>query len=113
MKRLHLPTLLMHLLLLLLARLTIGDYPDFFLGCAIVVLILHVGWAIETKQNFLISHCMGIGLYLLAKPLGLVSIGGGFYGMGSDFGWLFYGVALLVSFALLCLLALFRLIRAK
>lgn len=111
MKRIHLPTLLMHLALLLLARLTINDYPDFFLGCAIVVLILHVGLAIESKRNFLLSHGIGIGLYLLAKPLGLVRISGGFYGMGSGFGWLFYGVALAVSFAVLSILRIVRIIR--
>ena len=102
MKRIHLPTLLMHLALLLLARLTINDYPDFFLGCAIVVLILHVGLAIESKRNFLLSHGIGIGLF---------RISGGFYGMGSGFGWLFYGVALAVSFAVLSILRIVRMIR--
>lgn len=108
MKRLHLPTLGMHLLLLLLARLTISNYPDFFLGCAIVVLILHLGWAIESKGNFLLAHIAGLGLYLLARPLGLITIDGRFYGMGSDFAWLFYGIALAVSLVIQIILRFVR-----
>ena len=47
MKRFHFPTLFMHIALLLLARYTISDYPDFFLGTAILVLIFHAAWAIS------------------------------------------------------------------
>ena len=108
MKKLHIPTLVMHLLLLLLARLTLRDYPDFFLGCAIVVLILHLGWAIESKGNFLLAHGAGLGLYLLAKPLGLIFTGSGFSGMGGEFGWLLYGAALAVSLAVHCIVNLIR-----
>lgn len=108
MKALHLPTLGMHLLLLLLARLTIFNYPDFFLGCAIVVLILHLGWAFASRGNFLLAHAAGLGLYLLAKPLGLISTGTGFYGMGSEFAWLFYGVALAVSLVIQIILRIIR-----
>lgn len=100
MKRIHIPTLIMHLLLLLLAMVTIGDYPDFFLGAGILVLILHAAWAIESKKNLLPAHFLGSALYLLAQPLGLIRIEGGFWGMGSDFGWLFYGFALIASLAL-------------
>ena len=108
MKRLHLPTLGMHLLLLLLARQTIYNYPDFFLGCAISILILHLGWAFESRGNFLLAHAAGLGLYLLARPLELITIDGGFYGMGSDFAWLIYGAALVVSLVIQIILRLFR-----
>ena len=108
MKRIHIPTLILHLLLILLARFTIGKYPDFFLGASIVILIFHAGWAIESKQNLLLAHFLGSGLYLLAQPLGLVTIGSGFYGMGSDFGWLFYGIALIISLALETVIAIIR-----
>lgn len=113
MKRIHIPTLIMHLLLILLARFTIGDYPDFFLGASIVILIFHAGWAIESKKNLLLAHYLGSGLYLLAQPLGLVTIGGGFWGMGSDFGWLFYGFALIISLALETVIAIVRFYRSQ
>lgn len=113
MKRIHIPTLIMHLLLLLLAMFTIGDYPDFFLGASVLVLIFHAAWALESKKNMLPAHFLGSALYLLAKPLGLITIEGGFWGMGSDFGWLFYGFALIGSLALETVIAIVRYVRSK
>lgn len=113
MKRIHIPTLIMHFLLILLARFTIGDYPDFFLGFSILVLLIHTGWAIVSKQNLLPAHCLGSSLYLLAEPLGIVTIGSGFWGMGSDFGWLFYGFALIISLALETVIAIVRFCRSQ
>ena len=111
MKNLHVPTLLMHLLLLLLARFTISDYPGFFLGTAVLVLIFHIAWAIESKRNFLIAHCMGIFLYRLSQMLGLIPVGSGFYGMGGEFAWFFYGIALAVSFVIISIIDIVRMIR--
>ena len=108
MKRFHFPTLAMHLLLLLLARYTINDYPDFFLGTSILVLIFHIVWAIESRRNFLIAHCMGIFLYRLSEMLGFVQIGSGFFGMGGDFAWFFYGVALAISFVIHSIIRILR-----
>ena len=113
MKRFHFPTLFMHLALLVLARFTIFDYPGFFLGTAVLVLIFHAAWAIESKQNFLIAHCMGIFLYRLSEMLELIQIDTGFFGMGGEFAWFFYGIALAVSFAVLSILYLVRWIRAR
>ena len=112
MKRIHFPTLAMHILLLLLARLTISDYPGFFLGCAIVVLILHVGLAIESKHSFLTAHLLGMGLYLLAPTIGLVNPDSGAFGLGGGgFAWFFYGIALAVSFVIICIIDIVRMIR--
>ena len=113
MKRLHIPTLIMHLLLMLLARFTIGDYHDFFLGASIVILIFHAGWAIASKKNLLIAHFLGSSLYLLAEPLGIVTVGSGFWGMGGEFSWLFYGIALIVSLVLETVIAIVRFCRAQ
>lgn len=113
MKHIHYPTLIMHLMLLLLAMVTIGDYPDFFLGAAVLVLILHAAWAIKSSKNLLPAHYLGSVLYLLAKPLGLITIEGGFWSMGSDFGWLFYVFALIASLALETVIALIRYARSK
>ena len=104
MKRIHIPTLIMHVLLLALARITIGDYPDFFLGFSILVLILHAGWSMESQRSFLLSHSLGLVLYLLAQPLGFVSA----EGIGGSFGWLFYGFALICSLVLESVIAIVR-----
>ena len=113
MKHIHLPTLFMHIALLVLARFTISDYPGFFLGTAVLVLIFHAAWAIKSSRNFLIAHCMGICLFRLSQMLGLIQIGSGFYGMGSGFAWFFYGIALAVSFVVHSIICIVRLIRAK
>ena len=113
MKRIHFPTLLMHLLLLLMAGLLLRDYPGFFLGVSILVLLFHAAWSLESKKNLLLAHYLGAGLYLLAQPLGLVTTGGGFYGMGSGFGWFFYGIALACSLALETVIAVVRFYRSQ
>ena len=113
MKRFHFPTLFMHLALLVLARFTISDYPDFFLGTAVLVLIFHAAWAIKSSRNFLIAHCMGICLFRLSQMLGLIQINTDFWGMGGEFAWFFYGIALAVSFAVLSILYLPRWIKAR
>ena len=111
MKHIHLPTLFLHIALLVLARFTISDYPGFFLGTAVLVLIFHAAWAIKSSRNFLIAHCMGICLYRLSEMLSLIQIGSGFWGMGSEFAWFFYGIGLAVSFAVLSILRIVRMIR--
>ena len=104
MKHIHIPTLIMHVLLLALARFTIGDYPDFFLGFSIFVLILHGAWSMESQRSFLPAHSLGLALYLLAQPLGFVSA----EGIGGSFGWLFYGFALICSLVLESVIAVVR-----
>ena len=110
----HFPALLLHILLLILARLTVNDAPDIFLGCAALVLILHFGWAIDFKRNYVLPSCMALGFYFLAEPLGLVTIESGYMGLGGGgFGWLFYGVALAISLAAHSILGIVRYIRRK
>ena len=104
MKHIHIPTLIMHVLLLALARITVSDYPDFFLGFSIFVLILHGAWSMESQRSFLPARSLGLALYLLAQPLGFVSA----EGIGGSFGWLFYGFALICSLVLESVIAIVR-----
>ncbi len=113
MKYIHFPTIILHILILLLARLTINDYPGFFLCCADVLLLFHFVWAIVSKKTFVIPNGIALGLYVLAESLGIVVINNGFFGMGGGFAWFFYGIALLVSFAAHCILWTIRRIRAR
>ena len=112
MKHIHLPTLLMHLALLLLARLTINDYHDFFLGIAILVLTAHLIWAFRSKQDFHTAHTLGVILHLLVEYFGWMKISSGSFGLGGgEFAWFFYGLALAVSFAVLSILRVVRMLR--
>lgn len=113
MKHIHLPTLFMHIALLVLARFTLSDYPGLFLGTAVLVLIFHAAWAIKSGRNFLIAHCMGICLYRLSQMLGLIQIDTGFWGMGSEFAWFFYGIALAISFVVHSIIRLHRWRKAR
>ena len=113
MKYIHVPTLIIHGLLLVLAGTVIHDYPDFFLGFSILILIFHTGWAIESDRNFLPAHAIGTAVQLLAERLGLLTFAGGFYGMGSEFGWFFYCIALVFSLAIQLVVALIKARRRK
>lgn len=113
MKYIHVPTLIIHGLLLVLAGTVIHDYPDFFLGFSILILIFHTGWAIESDRNFLPAHAIGTAVQLLAERLGLLSFAGGFYGMGSSFGWFFYCIALVFSLVLHLLIGIAKASRRK
>lgn len=112
MKRIHLPTLVMHIALLLLARLTINDYHDFFLVVAVLILTAHLIWAFKSKQDFHTAHTLGILLHLLVEAFGWMKISSGSFGLGGGgFAWFFYGIALAVSFAILSILRIVRMIR--
>lgn len=114
MKHIHFPTLAMHFTLLLLARLTINDYPDFFLVVSIAVLTAHIIWAFKSRQSFLYTHCLGMFLHGLSQTFGWVTISNGAFGLGGGgFAWFFYGIALAVSFAVLSILSLVRWIKAR
>ena len=56
------------------------------------------------QRSFLLSHSLGLVLYLLAQPLGFVSA----EGIGGSFGWLFYGFALICSLVLESVIAVVR-----
>lgn len=112
MKHFHFPTALMHLLLLLLAGLTLRDWPDFFLGFSVLVLAVHLIWAVRSGRSFLSAHCAGIGLSLLAGSFGWIPTDSGPLGLsGGGFAWFFYCCALLISLLLLVLLHIARRIR--
>lgn len=114
MKRIHTPTLLMHILLIILAVLTMNDYPDLFLWVSIAVLLAHVLLTVETKGNYLVSHTIGIAIQLLFMYLGVIREDPGPFGLGGGgFALFFYQIALAVSFGLHSLIGLVRLIRSK
>ena len=105
----HFPALMMHILLLMLARLTINDYTDLFLVCTAVILTLHFIYAVISKKNDVLPGCAALLLYFLAVPLGIVTIDSGFMGLGGGgFGWLLYGAALAISLAAHCIVNLIR-----
>ena len=109
-KHIHVPTLLMHIGLLLLARLTINDHPDLFLGVGLIVLTAHVIWACSSRRDFHTAHTLGMLLTLSAEYFGWVRIRSGALA-GGGFAWLFYTVALAVSFVILSILRIVRMIR--
>lgn len=112
MKHIHFPTLAMHILLLLLARLTINHYHDFFLGVSVAVLTAHVIWAFKSKRDFHTSHTLGMILQLFAGYFGWVRISNGAFGLGGgEFAWFFYEIALAVSFVCHSILRIVRMIK--
>ena len=109
MKHIHFPTLAMHTLLLLLARLTINDYPDFFLGFSVIMLTTHIIWAFKSRRDFHTAHTLGILLHLLVEAFGWMKISSGSFGLGGgEFAWFFYGIALAVSFAVHSIIRMIR-----
>ncbi|MBQ2921346.1 MAG: hypothetical protein IJE58_09235 [Oscillospiraceae bacterium] len=112
MKHIHIPTLLMHIGLLLLARLTINDHPDLFLGVGLIVLTAHVIWACRSRRDFHTAHTLGMLLTLSAEYFGWVRIRSGAFA-GGGFAWLFYTIALAVSFAVLSVLRIVRMIKRQ
>ena len=112
MKHIHIPTLAMHALLLLLAQLTINDYHDFFLGFSVLVLAAHLIWAFNSRRDFHTAHTIGVILHLLVEYFGWVKISSGAFGLGGGgFAWFFYGIALAISFAILSILRIVRMIK--
>lgn len=100
MKHIHIPTLGMHLGLLLLAAYSINDYPDFFLMVSAAVLITHLVWAVKSKRPMVLSHVIGCGVQLAVFYFGWIDVNSGAFGLGGgEFALLFYGLFLTVSFA--------------
>ena len=98
MKLVHIPTLLMHLALAALAAVTINDYHDGFLLCALIVLTAHAIWSARTERNLLPSHLLGTALQLALFALGLIEVHSGAFGLGGgEFALFFYQIALAVS----------------
>ena len=114
MKRFHFPTLIMHILLIGLAALTLNDYPDFFLGVSILVLLAHIAWVIEIKGHYFTAHGLGILLHALTQYLGIVSGDNGSFGLGGGgFALFFFHIVLAVSFAVICLIGIIRFYRVN
>ena len=72
MKHIHVPTLLMHIGLLLLARLTINDHPDLFLGVGLIALSAHLICSFRSGQDYHTAHTLGMLLTLSAEYFGWV-----------------------------------------
>ena len=111
-KHIHVPTLLMHTGLLLLARLPINDHPDLFLGVGLIALSAHLICSFRSRQDYHTAHTLGMLLTLSAEYFGWVRIRSGAFA-GGGFAWLFYTIALAVSFAILSILRIVRMIKRQ
>lgn len=114
MKRFHFPTLIMHILLMVFAALTLNEYPGFFLGGSLFVLLLHIVWVIKIKGSYSTAHGLGLLLQALAQYLEIIRGDSGAFGLGGGgFALFFYNIALAVSFLLICLIGIIRFHRAN
>ena len=113
MKHFHCPTLIMHIILIVFAVLTLNNYPDFFLGVSLFVLLVHIAWVIEVKGNYFTAHGLGILLHFLAQRLEIFRSDSGAFGLGGgDFALFFFHIGLAVSFAVICIVGIFRFCQA-
>ena len=114
MKSFHYPTLIMHILLILFAVLMLNDYPGLFLGVSVFVLLVHIAWVVERKSRCITTHGLGIVLHILAQHLQIVRADSGAFGLGGGgFALFFFNIALLVSFAVICIIGIIRFYRAN
>ena len=101
----HIPTLILHALLLLTATQTLRHYPDFLLLSAAVVLIGHLIWSVHLVHRgtaplpIFRSHLLGCitQSFILNRPEFV------FTGLGSGLAHFFYQVGLLISLILMAL----------
>lgn len=114
MKHIHIPTLIMHIILIVFAAITLNDYPDLFLWVSIIVMLAHLALAIECKRSFLPAHALGLGLHFLVQSLGIIRGDSGAFGLGGGgFALFFFDIALVISFAAIALLQLIRCLKHK
>lgn len=109
MKRIHIPTVIFHGILLLLAKLLLDDYQDGFLLAAGILLAGHLIAAWVCPGSFGFTHLLGCGVQFLAFRLDLI---GPFSGLGSGLSLFFYQIALAASAVLEVLIALIKLRRS-
>lgn len=101
----HIPTLILHVVLLLTATQTLNHYPDFLLLSAAVVLIGHLIWSVLLVRKgtaplpIFRSHLLGCILQsqILNRPEFVFS------GLGSGLAHYFYQTGLVISLILMAL----------
>ena len=109
MKWIHIPTLVFHGLLLILARLLMNDYADAFLIIAGIALAAHLIWCCCGERNIAPSHLLGCCIQAVVFRLGIISADSGFMGLGGgEFAFFFYNIALLLSGLLELCVGIFR-----
>lgn len=112
MRYLHIPTLLIHGALLLLAALTINDYPDAFLVAAFLGLAAQLLLSSRRIRTALPCHLFGCAVQFAAFNLDLIRVSSGSFGLGGGgFAELFYLLGLGISLVSEILIAVFRLKR--
>lgn len=95
MKHIHFPTLLLHGLLLVLAKLLMNDIPDGFLWAAGMLLVGHLIWSCVSTRSLAVSHLLGCGIQALVFRFGLIEADNGAFGLGGGgFALFFYLIAL-------------------
>lgn len=114
-------TLVLHMLLMIAAKLFIYSYQDGFLALAMVLLFLYfvfLLWAYRgrsiSKQVVLVYFIYVIIQAILSHGFGV--FGNGYFGelnLGSGFGLLFYGVLIVASCVLLIVINIVKWIVAK
>lgn len=114
MKYIHFPTLALHGLLLILARLLLNDSHDGFLVAAGLLLAGHVIWSCCSRRSLLPSHLIGCAVQAAFFGLGIIEVSRGPFGLGGgEFGLFFYLIALGISAVLEAFIGIIRYYRKK
>lgn len=93
MKHIHFPTIALHFFNLILALLTIHDYPGTFLVIGTAVLLAHVVWCLISPRNLSLTHLLGCGIQVIFFTF--FDVRSGAFGLGGgEFARLFYLFAL-------------------
>ena len=109
MKHIHFPTLVLHILIPVLARLTMNTYSDAFLFLAAGLLLAHLLWCCLSSRNLLPSHLLGCLFQAAVFGTGLIQADSGFMGLGGGgFALFFYTIALGISAVLEVVITIFR-----
>ena len=114
MKHIHLPTLIMHILLILFARLTLNEYPALFLGISALALLLHIAWVAGIKGAYFPANSLGLLLHILVQVLGFIRGDSGAFGLGGGgFALFFFDIALGANFLIVGIVSIVRWYRAQ
>lgn len=108
MKRIHIPTLLMHGVLLVLIRLLSYHYPDGLLVSASVILLCHLVFSCISRRSLFLSHLLGCAMELIVYPTGLLYPTDAPVPLGTGLALLFYFIGLGISLLLEAVIATIR-----
>lgn len=105
MKRyIHIPTLLLHGLLLLNAAFAINEYSDYFLVSSLIALAIYCIYILRQirKEVSPISICgsfiLGALVQFIVFRCGIINVHSGAFGLGGgEFALLIYGFAMVIS----------------